>query len=76
MENAKQKEAREMVEVSLRKSFGLKLAQGVILRLLGVSLGTLWRKREGSDNVQGTCTLVETCKHVLESGWYPSDVGV
>jgi hypothetical protein len=55
VENAEQKEAREIVEACLQRSFGFKLTHGIILRLLGGdTLGTLWRKHEGSDNVEGT----------------------
>lgn len=53
-ENAEQKEAREIVEACLQRSFGFKLAHGLILRVFGETLGSLWRKHEGSDNVQGT----------------------
>jgi hypothetical protein len=53
-ENAEQKQAREIVEACLKKSFGFKLAHGLILRVLGDTLGSLWRKHEGSDNVRGT----------------------
>ena len=54
VENAQQKEAREIVEGCLQKSFGFKLAHGMILRVFGDTLGSLWRKHEGSDDVQGT----------------------
>ena len=54
VENAQQKEAREIVEACLQKSFGFKLAHGMILRVFGDTLGSLWRKHEGSDDVQGT----------------------
>ena len=53
-ESAEQKEAREIVEACLQKSFGFKLAHGLILRVFGETLGSLWRKHEGSDNVPGT----------------------
>ena len=53
-ESADQKHAREIVETCLRKSFGFKLAHGLIVRVLGETLGSLWRKHEGSDNVPGT----------------------
>ena len=54
VENAEQKEARKIVETCLQRSFGLKLAHGLILRVFGETLGTLWRKHEGSDDVLGT----------------------
>ena len=47
-------EAREIVEACLQRSFGFKLAHGLILRVFGDTLGSLWRKHEGSDDVQGT----------------------
>lgn len=53
-ETADQKQAREIVEACLQKSFGFKLAHGLILRVLGPTLGSLWRKHDGSDNVPGT----------------------
>lgn len=46
--------AREIVEACLSKSFGFKLAHGMILAVLGETLGSLWRKHEGSDDVPGT----------------------
>ena len=54
VESAEQKEAREVVETCLQRSFGLKLAHGLILRVFGHTLGTMWRKHEGSDDVPGT----------------------
>ena len=54
VESAEQKQAREIVEACLQKSFGFKLAHGLILRVYGDTLGSLWRKHEGSDNVPGT----------------------
>lgn len=54
VETEDQKEAREIVEACLSNSFGFKLAHGLIFRVLGHTLGTLWRKHEGSDNVPGT----------------------
>ena len=38
----------------MQRSFGFKLAHGLILRVFGDTLGKLWRKHEGSDDVQGT----------------------
>jgi len=54
IENVQQKQAREIVEACLQKSFGFKLAHGLIMRVLGHTLGTLWRKYDGSDIVPGT----------------------
>ena len=54
VENAEQKEAREIVEACLQKSFGFKLAHGLILRVFGETLGSMWRKHVGSDDVLGT----------------------
>ncbi|MCJ1283978.1 hypothetical protein MMC26_003309 [Xylographa opegraphella] len=54
LESEEQKEARQIVEACLQKSFGFKLAHGLILRVLGPTLGSLWRKHEGSDDVPGT----------------------
>ena len=54
VENAEQKQAREIVEACLQRSYGFKLAHGLILKAYGDTLGTLWRKHEGSDDVQGT----------------------
>lgn len=53
-ESADQKQAREIVETCLQRSFGFKLAHGLILRVMGDTLGSLWRKHDGSDNVPGT----------------------
>ena len=53
-ESSERKQAREIVEGCLQKSFGFKLAHGLILRVFGETLGSLWRKHEGSDNVPGT----------------------
>lgn len=54
VEAPEQKQAREIVEGCLQRSFGFKLAHGLILRVLGETLGSSWRKYEGSDNVPGT----------------------
>ena len=53
-EEDQQKQARGIVEACLQKSFGFKLAHGLILRVFAETLGSLWRKHEGSDNVPGT----------------------
>ena len=53
-ESAEQKQAREIVEACLQQSFGFKLAHGLILRALGDTLGSLWRKHDGSDDVPNT----------------------
>lgn len=49
-----QKQARAIVEACLSRSFGFKLAHGMIIAVLGETLGSLWRKHEGSDDVPGT----------------------
>ena len=54
VESAEQKQAKEIVEGCLQKSFVFKLAHGLILRVFGDTLGSLWRKHEDSDNVPGT----------------------
>ncbi|KAF3768618.1 hypothetical protein M406DRAFT_249609 [Cryphonectria parasitica EP155] len=53
-ESADQKAARDIVEACLSKSFAFKLAHGLILAVLGPTLGSLWRSNEGSDDVPGT----------------------
>ncbi|KAF2496927.1 hypothetical protein BU16DRAFT_459389 [Lophium mytilinum] len=53
-ESEEQKRAREIVETILRKSFGFKLAHGMILKAYKHTLGSLWRENEGSDDVVGT----------------------
>lgn len=53
-ETEHQARAREIVEACLSKSFALKLYHGLIVEMLGETLGTLWRKNEGSDNVPHT----------------------
>lgn len=53
-ESADQKLARDIVEACLSKSFEFKLAHGLIVRVLGETLGSLWRKHSGSDDVPGT----------------------
>ncbi|RYP07128.1 hypothetical protein DL765_009258 [Monosporascus sp. GIB2] len=53
-ESAEQKRAREIVEGCLQRSFGFKLAHGLIQKVLGNTLGSLWRKHDGSDDVPGT----------------------
>ncbi|KAK5988720.1 Glycosyltransferase afumC [Cladobotryum mycophilum] len=54
MESEEQKEARGIVEACLSRSFGFKLAHGLIIRVLGDTLGSLWKKNPGADNVPGT----------------------
>ncbi|KAI4862402.1 hypothetical protein F4820DRAFT_430540 [Hypoxylon rubiginosum] len=54
VESAEQKQAREIVEACLQRSFGFKLAHGLIIRVMGCTLGSLWRDNEGSDDVPGT----------------------
>lgn len=53
-ESADQKKAREIVEQCLKRSFGFKLAHGYIVQVVGDTLGSLWRKHDGSDDVPGT----------------------
>ncbi|KAH8176960.1 capsular polysaccharide synthesis protein [Sarocladium implicatum] len=53
-ETADQAQAREIVQACLQKSFGFKLAHGLIIRVLGATLGSLWRDNPGSDDVPGT----------------------
>lgn len=53
-ESAEQKQAREIVEACFQKSFGFKLAHGMILRVFSETLGSMWRANPGSDNVPGT----------------------
>ena len=52
----------------MQRSFGFKLAHGLILRVFEDTLGSLWRKNEGLDGVQGTYAHWLVCEHVLESG--------
>ncbi|KAF2768034.1 hypothetical protein EJ03DRAFT_328590 [Teratosphaeria nubilosa] len=49
-----QTQARQIVEACLSKSFGFKLAHGLIIRAFGETLGSLWRANPGSDVVEGT----------------------
>ncbi|KAJ5919141.1 Capsular polysaccharide synthesis [Penicillium verhagenii] len=53
-ESELQKKAREIVEACLSRSFGFKLAHGLILRVSKVTLGSLWRDNPGSDIVEST----------------------
>ncbi|RYP41905.1 hypothetical protein DL768_010425 [Monosporascus sp. mg162] len=53
-ESAAQKQARKIVEGCLQRSFGFKLAHGLVVKVLGDTLGSLWRKNDGSDDVPGT----------------------
>lgn len=71
IEVADQKQAREIVEGCLQKSFGFKLAHGMILKVFKETLGSLWRKHEGSDFVPGTYA------HWLRQGmiyWCPDNL--
>ncbi|EED14766.1 conserved hypothetical protein [Talaromyces stipitatus ATCC 10500] len=54
LESPEQRQAREIVVSCLRRSFGFKLAHGLILRVFKVTLGSLWRDNPGSDNVPNT----------------------
>lgn len=49
-----QAKARKIVEGCLSRSFGFKLAHGLIIRVMGETLGSLWRKHPGSDTAPGT----------------------
>ncbi|KXG52036.1 Capsular polysaccharide synthesis [Penicillium griseofulvum] len=53
-ESEKQKKARDIVVACLSRSFGFKLAHGLILRVNKVTLGSLWRDNPGSDVAPGT----------------------
>lgn len=53
-ESPEQKQAREIVEGCLQRSFGFKLAHGLILKVFKVTLGSSWRDNPGSDYVPGT----------------------
>lgn len=53
-ETEDQKFAREIVEDCLSKSFAFKLAHGMIIAVLGETLGSMWRRHDGSDDVPGT----------------------
>lgn len=71
VENTEQKAAREIVEECLSKSFAFKLAHGLILAVYGDTLGSLWRKHEGSDDIPGTYA------HWLRYGmihWVPDEL--
>ncbi|KIM42552.1 hypothetical protein M413DRAFT_444269 [Hebeloma cylindrosporum] len=66
-----QEQAKELVEACLQKSFGLKLAHGLVRKVLGETLGLLWRKNVGSDDVPGTYA------HWLRHGmvyWNPDEM--
>jgi hypothetical protein len=53
-EDDQQKEAREIIQKVLQKSWGFKLAHGMILAVYKETLGSLWRDHEGSDVAPGT----------------------
>lgn len=53
-ETGDQERARQIVEACLSASFGFKLAHGMIVAVLGQTLGSLWRTHAGSDDVPGT----------------------
>ena len=53
-ETEAQGRARALVEGCLSKSFAFKLAHGLIVKVMGDTLGSLWRKNPGSDDVPGT----------------------
>ncbi|PHH77118.1 hypothetical protein CDD82_3665 [Ophiocordyceps australis] len=54
MESKDQQQARQIVEACLCTSFSFKLAHGLIVRVMGDTLGSLWRRHSGSDCVAGT----------------------
>lgn len=62
-ETSDQKAAREIVEGCLTKSWGFKLAHGIIIRILGPTLGSLWRSNEGADIAPGT--YAEWFRHAI-----------
>ena len=64
VESEDQKEARKIVDSCLQRSFGFKLAHGLIIRVHGDTLGSLWRKHVGSDNVPGTYALWYVCRRM------------
>jgi len=53
-ESEDQGKAREIVERCLVESFAFKLATGLIVRVMGPTLGSLWRQHPGADCVEGT----------------------
>ena len=53
-ETGDQKLAREIVEACLSRSFSFKLAHGMIIRVLGETLGSLWKAHPGSDDIPST----------------------
>ncbi|KAF1974888.1 hypothetical protein BU23DRAFT_460615 [Bimuria novae-zelandiae CBS 107.79] len=70
-ESEEQREARLIVEGCLSRSFGFKLAHGLIIKVLGQTLGSLWRANEGADDVPGTYA------HWLRHGtmyWCPDEL--
>jgi hypothetical protein len=54
IESDEQTRARVIVESCLSRSFGFKLATGLILRVMGDTLSSLWRRHVGSDDVPNT----------------------
>lgn len=46
--------ARDIVTHILRDSFAMKLATGIILKMIGPTLGSLWRDNPGADDTPGT----------------------
>ena len=53
-ETDNQRQARIIVEDCLSRSFSFKLAHGLIVKVLGPTLGSLWRERPDSDIQPGT----------------------
>lgn len=54
VESEDQRLARELNQACLKRSFALKPAHGMIVKIAGETLGTLWRANDGSDDVPGT----------------------
>lgn len=53
-ESEDQKLGKTIVEACLSRSFAFKLAHGLIVRVMGETLGSLWRSNPNSDNVPAT----------------------
>ncbi|KAE9376534.1 capsule polysaccharide biosynthesis protein [Stipitochalara longipes BDJ] len=51
VEREDQRLGREIVEACLQKSFSFKLAHGMIVKIAGETLGTLWRANDGSNDM-------------------------
>ncbi len=53
-ESEDQHKAKHIVQSCLQNSFGFKLAHGMVVQVLGETLGSLWRAHPGADDVEGT----------------------